>query len=163
MYEEMHWPDSAHVYGKGWVCFPKVGVRVKPHWWGHTQKIRLTCMFTVYARLLSASHYHLDLRNLLYQILLGVITISRYLYRKVPEILISNAVTRVPTTPSIFMLPHKKTTKSMRWMRRFLLMSLMFCSEPMLPAACGREHMYSFLEVGHCKRMSVNLLSWKYD
>lgn len=32
-------------------------------------------------------------------------------------------------------------------------------SQPMLAAACGRETMNSFLKVGHCKRMSVIILS----
>lgn len=50
-------------------------------------------MFTIYVRLLSASHYHLYLTNLLYQILFGVTRILRYLCRKIPKFLISNAVT----------------------------------------------------------------------
>lgn len=76
------------------------------------EKIRLTNVFTIYARLLSASRCHLYPRNSLYQMPFGVISILHYLCRKVPEMLISNAVTQVPSTPSVFMLHHKNTLKS---------------------------------------------------
>ena len=43
-----------------------------------------------------------------------------------------------------------------KWMRRFLLISVMFWLEPMFPAACGREAVYSLLKVGHCAKEWVS-------
>lgn len=59
------------------------------------------------------------------------------------------------------MLLHKNQWSLIKWMR-FLLMSLVFCSQPMLAAGCGRETMNSFLKARHCKRMSVIILSSNY-
>lgn len=73
---------------------PKHGSASKARLVRACTKIRLTNRFTIYTRLLSPSHCHLYLRNLLYQILFGITSILYDLCSKIPEISISHAVTQ---------------------------------------------------------------------
>lgn len=97
----------------------------------HTKEnISLTKMLGSYTRLFNIARCHLCLRNLLHLMFFGVVSVIKAFCRKIPEMLINNAVTCVPSKPGVFMLLHKRSLYLMKGMRGFVVISVLSWLEP---------------------------------
>lgn len=89
------------------------------------ENISLTKMLGSYTRLFNIARCHLCLRNLLHLMLFGIVSVIKAFCRKIPEMLINNAVTCVPSKAAVFTLLHKRSLYLMKGMRGFVVIAVL--------------------------------------